>query len=82
MVVSNIPALRFTPVEQIQGSISTLRESFAERKTRDIEFRLVQLRKLYWAYVIQATPEFVGRIEIDKWDLPVLKTTSKKLPMH
>ncbi|PLB50279.1 aldehyde dehydrogenase [Aspergillus steynii IBT 23096] len=49
MVESSIPALEFTPIEEIQNRSSTLRKTFLEHKTRDVEFRLVQLRKLYWA---------------------------------
>ncbi|KAF9891947.1 hypothetical protein FE257_002910 [Aspergillus nanangensis] len=49
MVTSEIPPLQFTPTEEIQERISTLRKTFFEHKTRDVEFRLVQLRKLYWA---------------------------------
>ncbi|KAB8079247.1 Aldehyde/histidinol dehydrogenase [Aspergillus leporis] len=49
MVVSTIPPIQFTPIEDIQGRVSTLRKTFLEHKTRDLEFRLVQLRKLYWA---------------------------------
>lgn len=51
MGASEIPPLQFTPTEEIQGRVATLRKTFFEHKTRDIEFRLVQLRKLYWAYV-------------------------------
>lgn len=51
MVVSNLPTIQYTPIEEIQNRVSTLRKTFAEHKTRDVEFRLVQLRKLYWAYV-------------------------------
>lgn len=64
MVVSVIPGLQSTPMEQIQDSISTLRESFADHKTRDVEFRLVQLRRLYWAYVTQTT-ESIKRSDTD-----------------
>lgn len=52
MVVSNLPTIQYTPIEEIQNRASTLRKTFAEHKTRDVEFRLVQLRKLYWAYVL------------------------------
>lgn len=41
--------LEFTSPEAIATSIATTRKAFAEHKTRDVEFRLVQLRKLYWA---------------------------------
>lgn len=49
MVESNIPDIEFTPIEEIQERTSLLRKTFLEHKTRDVEFRLVQLRKLYWA---------------------------------
>lgn len=43
-----IRPLDFTPVETIQQNVSTARESFYDSKTRPVEFRKVQLRKLYW----------------------------------
>jgi beta-apo-4'-carotenal oxygenase len=46
------PNLQYSSLDAISASISTSRKSFLEHKTRDVEFRLVQLRKLYWAYVI------------------------------
>ena len=46
MVVSVIAGLQSTPMEQIQDSISTLHESFADHKTRNVEFHLVQLCRL------------------------------------
>ena len=44
-----IPDLQFTSLETIHERVSTARKAFLEHKTRDVEFRLVQLRKLYWA---------------------------------
>lgn len=44
-----VPELQFTPLEDIPGRISACQKSFLEHRTRDVEFRLVQLRKLYWA---------------------------------
>ncbi|KAJ5544746.1 hypothetical protein N7461_007050 [Penicillium sp. DV-2018c] len=44
-----LPELKFTSLDEIPTRISTARKAFFEHKTRDIEFRLVQLRKLYWA---------------------------------
>jgi beta-apo-4'-carotenal oxygenase len=38
-----------TPVEEIPTRVATVRSSFFEHKTRDIDFRLVQLRRLFWA---------------------------------
>ena len=43
------PDLQFTSLEAIRELTSASRKSFLEQKTRDVEFRLVQLRKLYWA---------------------------------
>lgn len=45
----SIPDLQFTSLEDIPARIATARKAFLEHKTRDVEFRLVQLRKLYWA---------------------------------
>lgn len=45
----DIPELQYTPLDDIQGRVAELRQTFSEHKTRDVEFRLVQLRKLYWA---------------------------------
>ncbi|KAJ5082817.1 Beta-apo-4'-carotenal oxygenase [Penicillium argentinense] len=44
-----LPDLQFTSLETIPERVSTARKAFLEHKTRDVEFRLVQLRKLYWA---------------------------------
>jgi beta-apo-4'-carotenal oxygenase len=44
-----LPELKFTSLDEIPARVSTTRKAFLEHKTRDIEFRLVQLRKLYWA---------------------------------
>lgn len=44
-----LPELQFTSLEAIPARIATTKKAFLENKTRDVEFRLVQLRKLYWA---------------------------------
>lgn len=49
MVATVNTSLQYTPVEAIGAKVDTVRKSFHEHKTRDVEFRLVQLRKLYWA---------------------------------
>lgn len=46
MMDDQIPDLQSTSLETIPSRIST---------TRNIEFRLIQLRKLYWAYVVNLT---------------------------
>ncbi|RMJ22067.1 Aldehyde dehydrogenase [Aspergillus sp. HF37] len=49
MVATDIPSINFTPTDEIQARIAKLKNTFVQQKTRSIEFRLVQLRKLYWA---------------------------------
>lgn len=45
----DIPILQATPVEEISRLVTKARTSFFEHKTCPVEFRLHQLRKLYWA---------------------------------
>lgn len=45
----DIPELQFTPVEDISKRVGKVRAAFHEHQTRSVEYRLVQLRKLYWA---------------------------------
>lgn len=47
--MSDIYNLQFSSLDSIREASSTARKAFLEHKTRDVEFRLVQLRKLYWA---------------------------------
>ncbi|KAI5306191.1 hypothetical protein KEM55_008686, partial [Ascosphaera atra] len=44
-----LPTFVATPVEKIPIYIQELRDSFNSGKTRDVEFRITQLRKFYWA---------------------------------
>lgn len=44
-----MPSFTATPVEQIPSIVARLRQGFFSQKTRSAEFRLKQLRKLYWA---------------------------------
>ncbi|CAD6567057.1 MAG: hypothetical protein ASARMPRED_000482 [Alectoria sarmentosa] len=43
-----IPALEFTEPNLVSGIASDVRSTFLSHKTRSLQFRLVQLRKLYW----------------------------------
>ena len=43
-----IPALEFTHLDAIPEIAREIRSTFLKHKTRSLEFRLVQLRKLYW----------------------------------
>lgn len=44
-----VPQFRETPVEEIPSIVARVRDTYFTHKTRPIEFRLKQLRKLYWA---------------------------------
>lgn len=46
-----IPAFDFTPLQDIPAKVDQLRGTFRSGRTKDIQFRLVQLRKLYWSLV-------------------------------
>jgi len=47
----NIPDFQNTPVERISVVHDRLTKSFLSHKTRPLEWRLTQLRKLYWGCV-------------------------------
>ncbi|WEW57615.1 Hexadecenal dehydrogenase [Emydomyces testavorans] len=49
MGVVDIPALQYTPVDDIPERVRKLRTTFFQQKTRSVESRILQLRKLYWA---------------------------------
>jgi beta-apo-4'-carotenal oxygenase len=44
----NLPAFSNTPVDEIPTIVEEVRSTFFTQKTKPIEFRLRQLRKLYW----------------------------------
>ncbi|KAF2704651.1 aldehyde dehydrogenase [Pleomassaria siparia CBS 279.74] len=46
--MTTLPPFEHTRVEDIASTVKTVRASFLAHKTRPLEFRLVQLRKLYW----------------------------------
>ncbi|KAF2139245.1 uncharacterized protein K452DRAFT_289799 [Aplosporella prunicola CBS 121167] len=46
--MEKIPELQYTPADSIPGIVDGLRATFHSQKTRPVEFRLKQLRKLYW----------------------------------
>jgi beta-apo-4'-carotenal oxygenase len=47
--MASIPEFVATPLEDIPGIAKRVRDKFRTHQTKDIEWRLVQLRKLYWA---------------------------------
>ncbi|KAJ5814783.1 Beta-apo-4'-carotenal oxygenase [Penicillium riverlandense] len=86
-----LPELKFTPTEEISSRISIARKTFLEHKTRDVEFRLVQLRKLYWAIkdyeedIVEACaqdlnkPRFETEIAESQWILNDIVFTTRNL---
>lgn len=44
-----IPELQYTAIDHIPPIVQRLRNTFYTQKTKPVEFRLHQLRKLYWA---------------------------------
>ncbi|KAM3524521.1 hypothetical protein NHJ13051_004471 [Beauveria bassiana] len=43
-----IPAYEPTSLDDITASIDTIRKTFRTNKTKDVDFRIRQIRKLYW----------------------------------
>ena len=47
--MAKVPQLVHTDIESVPKIASSLRTTFASQKTKPIEWRQAQLRKLYWA---------------------------------
>lgn len=43
-----LPSFSATPIDEIPNAVEEVRNAFWTGKTRDVEFRKMQLRKLYW----------------------------------
>ncbi|KAJ5482856.1 Beta-apo-4'-carotenal oxygenase [Penicillium diatomitis] len=86
-----LPELQFTPLEAIPARIATAKKAFLENRTRDVEFRLVQLRKLYWAIkdheeeIVEACaqdlnkPRFEAEVAESGWMLNDIVFTTRNL---
>ncbi|KAI0015654.1 aldehyde dehydrogenase [Xylariomycetidae sp. FL0641] len=59
-----IPAFEHTPLDKIPQLAATARQSFKSQKTKDVEWRLVQLRKLWWG-LTDYTPKFQAALKKD-----------------
>ncbi|KAL1835433.1 hypothetical protein VTK73DRAFT_5654 [Phialemonium thermophilum] len=46
---TTVPEFEATAIEAIPDIARTVRQTFRTHKTKDVEWRLVQLRKLYWS---------------------------------
>ncbi|KXH58791.1 aldehyde dehydrogenase 3H1 [Colletotrichum salicis] len=45
---SDIPSFESNTLEDIAAAVKAVQTTFKSKKTKDVEFRLTQLRKLYW----------------------------------
>ncbi|KAI1764154.1 aldehyde dehydrogenase [Hypoxylon sp. FL1150] len=59
-----IPTFEATPLDDIARIAATARSSFQSQKTKDVEWRLVQLRKLYWG-LTDYTEKFQAALKKD-----------------
>lgn len=48
---SAIPPYGMTPLEDIPQIAARMRNTFRSNKTKNVEYRLVQLRRLYWGFI-------------------------------
>lgn len=60
----DIAEFTHTPVESIPGIVDGLRTTFRSHKTKDVQYRLRQLRKLYWG-VVDLQPQFIEALNRD-----------------
>lgn len=65
--MSSIPEFTHTSTDSIAPAVSTIRDSFLSHKTRPLEYRLQQLRSLYWGLhdnkelIIEACKKDIGK---------------------
>ncbi|OIW29087.1 aldehyde dehydrogenase [Coniochaeta ligniaria NRRL 30616] len=59
-----IPQYQATALEAIPVIAKKVRETFSTHKTKNLEWRLVQLRKLYWA-ITDLTPQIIEAMHRD-----------------
>ncbi|KAF2846559.1 aldehyde dehydrogenase [Plenodomus tracheiphilus IPT5] len=70
---TNFPLFEHTPIDDIASTCATIRASFLAHKTRPLEFRITQLRKLYWGFkdnealVIEACKRDLGKSEYETY---------------
>ncbi|KAL1610695.1 Hexadecenal dehydrogenase [Paraconiothyrium brasiliense] len=66
-MAAKIPPFEHTSLDEIPVVAARIRQSFLSHKTRPLEFRLVQLRKLYWALkdnedlIVEACKQDLGK---------------------
>ena len=60
--MTSISDLKYTLVGAIPDKVEEVRRAFSSHKTRPLDFRLTQLRKLYWGWVKRSSPAEVEQI--------------------
>ncbi|TGJ79078.1 hypothetical protein E0Z10_g9686 [Xylaria hypoxylon] len=63
-VDTKIPPFEATSLDDVARYALEARAAYASRKTKDVEWRLVQLRKLYWG-ITDYTPKFLAALKQD-----------------
>jgi len=58
--MAKLPEFKHTDVDAIPALCKEVRTSFLAHKTRSLEWRLTQLRKLYWGFVISSHESSIG----------------------
>lgn len=64
MADTKIIPFEATPLNEIARYSQDVRSAYASQKTKDVEWRLVQLRKLYWG-ITDCTPKFLAALKKD-----------------
>ncbi|KAF2753276.1 fatty aldehyde dehydrogenase [Pseudovirgaria hyperparasitica] len=71
--MTSIPAFEHTPIDKISNICGDVRNAFLSHKTRPIEFRLQQLRKLYWGLkdhreaIVEACKKDIGKSSFETY---------------
>ncbi|KAJ8105899.1 hypothetical protein OPT61_g9899 [Boeremia exigua] len=73
MAAANIPSFEHTPMDGIAPACATARKAFLAHKTRPLEYRKEQLRKLYWGFkdnadlIKEACQKDLGKSEFETY---------------
>ncbi|KAF2732843.1 aldehyde dehydrogenase [Polyplosphaeria fusca] len=71
--MAQLPPFEHTPLDSIASTVKGIRTSFLSHKTRPLEFRLVQLRKLYWGLkdntdlILEACKKDLGKSQFETY---------------
>ncbi|KAL8739211.1 MAG: hypothetical protein Q9181_000102 [Wetmoreana brouardii] len=69
--------LKYTPVDTIPAIAAGVRNAFNSHKTKPVDFRLMQLRKLYWgikdneAAIVQACKQDLGKATFETYSAEI-----------